>query len=228
MEIDFRKYPFPGKRPRHHITSTIYIPFKQLKVVPKSYPLPFDEINWAKVFKNGRPPDCLDVGTGRGKFFLEFALINPSKNILGLEIKNQVVEWLNNIIKSENIPNAWVLWYNILNGLNFINDNSIEEIFCLFPDPWPKARHHKRRAINSSVLSEFYRILKPNGKIFFATDKEEVISYYTALLESFSRFSFEEINDESLWILPKTNKQISCENRGIHFFRIIATKLAII
>ncbi|MGQ9818541.1 MAG: tRNA (guanine(46)-N(7))-methyltransferase TrmB [Candidatus Kapaibacteriales bacterium] len=224
MKIDFKKYPFPEKRPRHHISPVAYVPFHQLKVVPKNYPLPLDEVDWKTVFLNGQPPNLIDVGTGRGQFLLDTALVNPKKNILGLEIKRQVVDWLNSIIKLENIENAGVIWYNVLNGLKFIDSQSIESIYCLFPDPWLKSRHHKRRALNLDVLSEFYRILKSDAKIYLVTDKFEVHSYHIELLQAFEKFDYEEVNDDAFWELPKTNKQISCENRGIPYYRLIALK----
>lgn len=224
MTIDFKKYPFPEKRPRHHISPVVYIPYHQLKIIPNNYPIPLAEIDWKIVFLNGRPPNFLDIGTGRGKFLLKYAIANPNKNILGIEIKRQVVEWLNNIIKSERIDNAGVIWYNVLNGLKFLDSDSIDSIFYLFPDPWLKNRHHKRRALNFDVLSEFYRILKSKAKIYFATDRLEVHLYHLELLQTFVKFYYEEINYDALWELPKTNKQISCENRGVPYYRMIAVK----
>lgn len=224
MAIDFKKYPFPEKRPRHHISPVVYIPYHQLKIVPKNYPLPLVEIDWRNVFLNGQPPNFLDIGTGRGQFLFEIAIAIPEKNILGIEIKRQEVDWLNNIIKSERIENAGVIWYNVLNSLKYIDSNSIDAIFYLFPDPWLKSRHHKRRALNLDVLSEFYRVLKQDAKIYFATDRLEVHSYHLELLQTFAKFYYKEINDEAFWELPKTNKQISCENRGVPYYRIITVK----
>jgi tRNA (guanine-N7-)-methyltransferase len=52
-------------------------------------------------------------------------------------------------------------------------DRSIERVFVLFPDPWPKARHHKRRIIQPEMLIELARVLKPGGGLRFATDWAE-------------------------------------------------------
>jgi tRNA (guanine-N7-)-methyltransferase len=49
-------------------------------------------------------------------------------------------------------------------------DASIERVFILFPDPWPKARHHKRRIVQPELLAELARVLKPQGRLRFATD----------------------------------------------------------
>ncbi len=224
MEIDFAKYPFPEKRPRHHISSAYYVPFNQLKIIPPYYPIPLKNIYWSEIFINAQKPQYLDVGCGKGKFLLEFALLHHNSNILGLEIKKLIVDWLKDVIKGEKIPNAGVLHYNVLNGLEFIETETIDSIFYLFPDPWPKAKHHKRRSINSFVISEFCRILKPQGKIYFATDIEEMHRYHLELLASNSIFKYEEVQMDEDWGLPKTNKQLSCEKRNLKYYRILAVK----
>ena len=48
--------------------------------------------------------------------------------------------------------------------------SAFERIFVLFPDPWPKTRHHKRRLINHATLEEFARLVKPGGELRLATD----------------------------------------------------------
>jgi tRNA (guanine-N7-)-methyltransferase len=218
------KYPFPEKRPRHHVAPYLYIPFNKLKVIPDNYPKPISEISWSDVFINGNKPDFLDIGSGRGKFLIEFAIEHPLQNILGIEIRKYCVDWLIEVIKGERIENAGILWYNVLNGLNFIENFSLEAIFYLFPDPWPKARHLKRRAMNLELLSELYLKLRTGGKIYFATDLFEIHEYHIELLQSSSNFEMEILTDNFDWGLPKTNKELSCLRCGIPYYRIIATK----
>jgi tRNA (guanine-N7-)-methyltransferase len=49
-------------------------------------------------------------------------------------------------------------------------DAVLDRVFILFPDPWPKLRHHKRRLINAETLAGLARVLKPGGRLRFATD----------------------------------------------------------
>ncbi|MCX7909034.1 MAG: methyltransferase [Ignavibacteria bacterium] len=227
--IDFveltKKYPFPEKRPRHHIAPYFYVPFSSLKVVPENYPRPISEINWSEVFVNSKSPNFLDIGCGRGKFLIEMAYIFPDKNILGLEIRKNCVDWLKEVILGERIENAAVVWYNVLNGLNFIENESLEAVFYLFPDPWPKSRHTKRRAMNKDVLFDILSKLIIGGKIYFATDLEVVHYYHIELLQMFNSIRFDEIPHGFDWNLPKTNKEFSCIRRGKPYFRIIAEKI---
>jgi tRNA (guanine-N7-)-methyltransferase len=56
-------------------------------------------------------------------------------------------------------------------------DASIARVFILFPDPWPKARHHKRRLITAEAVAELARVLKPGGRVRFATDWADYVGW---------------------------------------------------
>ena len=49
-------------------------------------------------------------------------------------------------------------------------DASLDRVFIMFPDPWPKARHHKRRLVQTAFVEELARVLRPEGRLRFATD----------------------------------------------------------
>ncbi len=170
MNIDYKKYPTP--RMRHHTAPNLYVPFNEFKVLPRYYPPILPVIDWQKYFSDSAPPTALDIGCGRGGFLLEYALQHPEVNIFGVEVRKQAVEWIDSIIKGENLPNAGVEWYNTTNGLPFISSHSVDSIFYFFPDPWHKKKHHKRRAFNLNLVQEIYRTLKPNGKLYLMTDVE--------------------------------------------------------
>lgn len=229
MELDFlsltKKYPFAEKRPRHHVAPYLYVPYSKLKVIPANYPPPITSLDWSKIFQNGKSPDFLDIGSGRGWFLLQVAVLNPEKNILGLEIRKNCVDWLEVVIRGEKIQNAGIIWYNVLNGLNFLVDSSLEAIFYLFPDPWPKSKHQKRRALTKETFAELLKKLKIGGSVFFATDLFQIHLYHFNLLNEFKNvISYEEIPIQQSWNLPFTNKEMSCIRRGLSYYRAIATK----
>ena len=68
--------------------------------------------------------------------------------------------------------------------LNLLPDGSLGRIYVLFPDPWPKTRHHKRRLVNTDTIADFARLLRPGGVVRFATD---VADYAAWTLERFTR-----------------------------------------
>jgi tRNA (guanine-N7-)-methyltransferase len=56
-------------------------------------------------------------------------------------------------------------------------DASVDKVFVLFPDPWPKTRHHKRRLIQADSLSDLARVLKPGGRLRFVTDWKDYAAW---------------------------------------------------
>ena len=76
-----------------------------------------------------------------------------------------------------------------------------DEIFILYPDPWPKARHEKRRILNEKNLSLFLSKLKINGRIFIATD---VKNYFDSIYKLFeSNVNVKIINFNNIYLRPK-------------------------
>ncbi len=221
--IDFNKYPLPS-RMRHHTSPNFYMPLNELKIIPKHYPPVYKTIDWSNIFANAKSPQILDIGCGRGLFLLSIAEQNPDKNMLGIEVRQWCCDWLANYINGEGIANCGILHYCISNSLNFIEDTTIDEVFYLFPDPWVKTKHLKRRAFNQSFLDEIYRVLNDGGKLFLATDLHEVHKYHIEMLKIFNKMKFSIIDDEKHWNKPLTNKEIFCKSNNIRTYKIIAHK----
>lgn len=213
------KYPYPRKV-RHHVSSNLYIPLKELEYIPTYYPPLIEENTICGSFGNGHNPDVLDIGCGKSRFLLEYSLLNPQENILGLELRKSLVEWAQNIILSEKLTNAWVEWYSAVNGLNFINEGSIQSVFYLFPDPWPKQKQQRRRLFSVKFLQDVYRVLSPRGCMYLATDCDYVDDYHRKVLNQSGLFSYQKPL-ESQWNFPTTNKESFCIEKQIEIFRLI-------
>lgn len=222
MAVDFKKYPLSSKV-RHHISSFNYLPADTLKYIPSTYPPVIEKLNWDEIFDNSKPPDILDIGCGRGFFLIRNAEKNPKKNYLGIEVRGQLVEWINDVIKNEKIHNCHALRYSVVNGLKFIGEQSIESIFYLFPDPWPKQKQQKRRAFNIDFLNNCYNALKEGGRLHLATDCDYVHEYHMKILNKFEKFLFSEVS-KSEWDFPMTNQEEFCQRKNISVFRLIAIK----
>lgn len=223
MKIDSDKYPLPP-RLRHHTGSNLYIPLAELSEKPDFYPPLISEIDWQSIFFNGLAPNILDVGCGKAKLLFDYAENHPSENILGIEVRKYLPDWINEVVRGENIQNAGAIWYSVVNGLNFIQSDSINKIFYLFPDPWPKQKHRKRRAFNTSVINEFIRVMTNGAKLFLATDIHEVHLYHLKLVSKFPELEIKIIDNDDEWELPITNKESFCRKMNIAFYRLIVTK----
>ena len=124
----------------------------------------------------------LEIGFGGGEHVSGQAKANGYAGILASEVFCEGVAKLLGQIDDEQLSNVRV-WPDdgrlLIDGLA---DDSIDRAFILFPDPWPKARHQKRRLIQPDFLNALARIMSPGGRVRFATD---VRSYADEALERF-------------------------------------------
>lgn len=237
--IDTKKYPKP--RSRHHNASNVYFPLDKLSTIPRYYPPLIEQINWDDFFLNGMPPSVLDIGCGWGSFMMTYALNNPASNILGIEIRHLLIEWMNTIIHGESISNAHALWYSLPNGLHFLSNDSIQEFFSFFPDPWVKKKHHKRRAFTEELIQECIRLSKHGAQFRIMTDVSEVADYQFALLRNYPSFVMEyaefcgeydrtwkntlseiflqEYNAD-MWSIPMTDQEEFSRKKHIPYLRL--------
>lgn len=121
---------------------------------------------------------ALEVGFGFGEFLLSVAENEKDTLFFGIEKYGEGLRKIVNIIKREDIRNIVPLSgdaYVILQVL--FNENSLEKIFVNFPDPWPKKRHQKRRVLTEEFFKLCGRKLKDTGKLFFATDDENLAKF---------------------------------------------------
>ena len=119
----------------------------------------------------------LEIGFGSGDFIYNSALKNPNDFYLGIEVFLNGICSLLKKLESHSLENLKIFNGNVYLILDLFKDNFFDNIFILFPDPWHKSRHHKRRIINQNNLNRFYNILKPNGNLYFATDYQEYASH---------------------------------------------------
>ncbi|MCI0449457.1 MAG: tRNA (guanosine(46)-N7)-methyltransferase TrmB [Chlorobi bacterium] len=220
--IDYKKYPLP--RLRHHANPVLYFPLRQQKGKKLRYPPLIESLNWKDVFVNGESPKYLDVGCGLGKFMIEMAVLNPSVNILGFEVRSGAVDWINRVIAGEKIPNAKALWYSAVNCFPFISDESVEKIFYFFPDPWIKKRHNKRRAFSLELLDELHRVLKPSGTLYIMTDVAKLDEHQREVLAQHSGFSYSYVSTNDWDLHVRTNQEEFCIRKNIPFIRMICVK----
>ncbi|HXX42499.1 MAG TPA: tRNA (guanosine(46)-N7)-methyltransferase TrmB [Chthoniobacterales bacterium] len=135
------------------------------EILVESY---LDHLDLAKIF--GRiAPLQVDLGCGDGWFLFQLAEQYPEKNFLGIERLAHRIEKASR--KANKIGNMRVLRSETAYAVEFLlPPESVETFHLLFPDPWPKHRHHRRRIVTNHFLSTIHRTLAPNGILRIATD----------------------------------------------------------
>ena len=126
---------------------------------------------------------CLEIGFGDGVHMVARALKDPETIILGCDpFMNGVVKVLKNI-DANNVQNIFIFPDDARYVLDEMSSGFISEVYILFPDPWHKSRHHKRRIINAESVKKFENLLTAEGKVFVATDD---VNYKDWILDHFS------------------------------------------
>ena len=119
----------------------------------------------------GRPaPVLVEIGFGNGHSLAEFASVNPDWNCIGVEVFRPGIGALINQCAQKGIENVRIVDGEGLTYLESIPNETVDLIWVLFPDPWPKARHHKRRLITEEFARVAATKLKHGGKLTIATD----------------------------------------------------------
>ncbi len=112
----------------------------------------------------------IEVGFGAGEHLVAQARVHPEVGLIGSEPYVYGVAALLRAVVAEGLGNVRVFTDDARLLLDALPDASIGRMFVLFPDPWPKARHHKRRFINPQVLDACARVLRDRGELRLATD----------------------------------------------------------
>ncbi len=152
---------------------------------------------WAECFPRKQPVH-IEVGMGKGRFLMDMARLHPEINYVGIEMYDSVLlralqkrEELKE--KGEELNNLLFMRMDARELPQVFEEEEIEKIYLNFSDPWPKARHAKRRLTSRQFLSRYEKILARNGKVEFKTDNRELFE-----------FSLEEVKEQGWELLEST------------------------
>ncbi len=149
---------------------------------PKSG-LRLDEaLDQSKVF--GRvAPLTIEIGFGNGQSLLELAKKMPDQDFIGIEVYKKGIEQLLRGIEQQELRNVRVYCADAVEVLsNCVKDSTLHSVQLFFPDPWPKARHHKRRIVQSDFVNLLYTKLATGGSFHMATDWQNYAEQMLAVM----------------------------------------------
>lgn len=130
-----------------------------------------------KTFPHNPDYIVLESGFGGGEHLIHQALKNPDVGYIGIEpFVNSMVKALSEI-ERYGISNIRLYDEDATELLDWLPQASIDRVDLLYPDPWPKKKHWKRRFVNARNLSRFSRVLKPQGRFHFASDIETYVNW---------------------------------------------------
>lgn len=126
---------------------------------------------WAEEFGNNAPID-LEIGCGRGDFIVKIASLNPDRNFIALDLKNEVLVYALRKVNEAKLTNVRIISGKAERLDEVFAPGEISNIYINFANPWPKPSHNKRRLTHPRFLG-LYRLFTAIGSaIQFKTDDE--------------------------------------------------------
>ena len=164
----------------------------------------------------------LEIGFGNGENTSFLASKNPNALIVGSEVYLSGIGSLLNNIAKNSLKNIKIFDQDVRELLFKLPNRIFDEIYIICPDPWPKARHHKRRLIKNDFLKILAKVLKKNGTAYISTDWQNYAESIEEELEKTKdKFSFTQISNEGMPITRFQQRAIK-EGRSIYTFLLKA------
>lgn len=159
-----------AKKIRQHVN-----PLKDVHSRPLILPERWPET----AFRQPSQPLHVDVGCARGIFCLDLAAAAPELNVVGLEIRGALADAAQEDVRSLDLGNAAFFATNANVNLRGVLSGAAElgalrSVSIQFPDPWFKARHHKRRVVQPALVTDIAEHLPPGGWLWMQSDVLEV------------------------------------------------------
>jgi tRNA (guanine-N7-)-methyltransferase len=143
----------------------------------------------------------LEIGFGGGEHLVHQAAQNRDIGIIGSEPYINGIAGLLKSIDDEKLQNVRIYPDDVRKLLEKIPDATLSRVFILYADPWPKARHHKRRLISKEFLDLLARVMKPGSLLRLATDWEDYATWMLERLLPHPDFTW-TANAASDWLTP--------------------------
>ena len=183
-------------------------------------------IDIEKIFANPELPLHLDIGCARGRFILKMAEVEKSRNFLGVEIREPLVEEANRIKDENGLENLHYEFCNAMVALDKLleklPENILKTVTIQLPDPWFKKKHAKRRMVNDELVETIAKHLADSGKVFVQTDIEFLAEEIFALFEKNDNFERVEISVNPFPV--KTEREKAVEEKQMPIYRAMFRK----
>lgn len=129
----------------------------------------------------------IEIGSGKGTFLLQQAEVSPETNYLGIEWAGEFYAYAADRVRRRGLTNVRLLRADATEFLRWRVPDAVASVVHLyFSDPWPKARHHKRRVVQDRFLGDVHRVLLPDGELRIVTDHDD---YWAWMEDRFARWA---------------------------------------
>lgn len=149
----------------------------------------------------GKKECWLEIGFGAGEHLAHQAALYPHAGIIGCEPYIHGIAWLLAHIRERALENIRIYVQDARFLIEALPDSSLDKVFILYPDPWPKTRQHKRRLVSHATLDQLARVMKKGAQLRLATDDAGYCTWMLEHLLSHHAFSWQAQNADD-WLKP--------------------------
>jgi len=161
-------------------------------------------------------PRVLEIGFGMGETTAQIAAASPETDFLGVEVYTAGCGALLRRIADQNLTNLRIIQHDAMEVVrDMIQAETLNRIQIFFPDPWPKARHHKRRLIRPEFVEELAIRLKPGGTLHCATDWAEYAAVMREVLSASPTLHTQSTTPDDFAPRPAYRPLTRFESRGL-------------
>lgn len=181
----------------------------------------------AKALQGDKRALWLEIGFGAGEHLLQLAQNHPDVMMIGGEPYMNGVSLLLKAIEKTKVENIHIVPDDIRPVMKALPDGSLERIYLLFPDPWPKRKQQKRRILNHAMLDEMARLIPAGGILQLATDHYDYSVWMLEHLHQRPEFTWqaESVHDwhepPTHWVPTKYETKTRAEGRQPVYLRFI-------
>ena len=158
----------------------------------------------------------LEVGFGGGEHLLMQAQAHPNVGLIGAEPYESGVAKLLSKLESAPGSNLRIYMDDARDIIDALPGASIARVFILFPDPWPKTRHYKRRFVQMDILDEVARVLEGGGELRFASDDAHYLNWTLERLCAHPAFEWTANRAADWKVRPADQPQTRYEAKALH------------
>jgi tRNA (guanine-N7-)-methyltransferase len=172
----------------------------------------------------GQPLE-VELGCAEAHFLIDRAVTEPQALLVGVEIRRELVEAVNQDGARRGLDNLRSVFANMSVDLpRLFAEGSVRRFFLNFPDPWFKSRQHKRRVIGPGLIAELARALEPGGELYVMTD---IFALALDAMAALEESPFYESATEP-WTFARANpygaksrRERQCETEGAPIWRLL-------
>ncbi len=183
--------------------------------------LPHLRVGLGEPLSGTAEPRWLEIGFGGGEHLAHQAELHPGVSFIGAEPFVNGVAKLLARVEEKNLANVRIHDGDARYLLEALPEACFERIYLLYPDPWPKSRHNKRRFVSPENLVHFHRVLKPGGRFLFASDINDYVDWTREHVREHGGFAEDGDPSEPYenWIETRYEAKARREGRGSAYLR---------